>query len=70
MNHEASYSTAEAAMVLGVTEPCLARSVNRLRVRPPAKDGSGHYRWTPADIRRAGLVILHRDPFAQPVEVT
>jgi hypothetical protein len=52
-----TFSTRNAAAMLGRTTVALHALISQNRITPPAKNDTGHYRWTLSDIERAREAI-------------
>jgi len=52
-----TFSTKEAAIMLGLRIAALNRSIYEDRLTPPEKNLSNSYRWTFQDIERASWVL-------------
>ncbi len=50
-------TTKEAARALGVPYYRLSYLLRSEKIRPPAQDGAGNYRWTARDIRAAKAAL-------------
>jgi DNA-binding transcriptional MerR regulator len=54
------FKSREVAKRLGITYRVLFEMLRRGRLDPPAKDSSGDYVWTEADVERAQAALASR----------